>query len=318
MLRDTTLPLGRCTLLIGPNASGKSTALTALEMLAGRIELGHESVSSTSARAGLLTRVRARSSGSGTAFDALWVNGSSANRVFVGDPAPKEKEDLLRDVQGSRVFALDPDTLARAVQLQPKVELGQRGENHAAVLDRLRDKAPENFERLCAELHRWMPEYDRILFDTPSAGVRGYQLRTTAAKHAIAAGALSQGTRLALALLTLAYLPAPPPIIAIEEPDRGIHPRLLRDVRDAVYRLAYPEDFKEEREPVQVILTTHSPYLLDLFRNHPDEIVISQRKGDSAVFEKLSDRKDLDALLQNSTLSEVWYSGILGGVPADR
>jgi AAA15 family ATPase/GTPase len=30
-LRDTTLPLGRFTLIVGPNASGKSTALQALK-----------------------------------------------------------------------------------------------------------------------------------------------------------------------------------------------------------------------------------------------------------------------------------------------
>ena len=31
VLRDTTLPLGRCTILVGPNGSGKSTVLQALE-----------------------------------------------------------------------------------------------------------------------------------------------------------------------------------------------------------------------------------------------------------------------------------------------
>lgn len=318
VLRDATLPVGRCTLLIGPNASGKSTALTGLEMLSGRLEVPYDAVSSTrveGSSGAAIVRAQAQSA----AYHSVWqVGAGNAQRGFSEEAGEKDKKDLLRDINGSRIFALDPDTLGRPVVLLPNVELGPRGENHAAVLDRLRDQAPENFERLCAELHRWMPEYDRVLFETPSNGYRSFQLRTTGTKHPIAASALSQGTRLALALLTLAYLPSPPPIIGIEEPDRGIHPRLLRDVRDAVYRLAYPEDFKEQRAPVQVILTTHSPYLLDLFREHPDEIVISQRKGDSASFEKLSDRKDLDSLLENSTLSEVWYSGILGGVPADR
>jgi predicted ATPase len=69
---------------------------------------------------------------------------------------------------------------------------------------------------------------------------------------------------LALAMLTLAYLPTPPSLIALEEPDHGIHPRLLRDLRDALYRLSYPESCGESRPPVQVIVTSHSPYLLDL------------------------------------------------------
>ena len=88
---------------------------------------------------------------------------------------------------------------------------------------------------------------------------------------------VSQGTLLALAILTLAYLPDPPPVVGLEEPGRGIHPRLLREVRDAMYRLAYPESCGEDRDPVQVIATTHPPYMVDLFREHPEEIVIANK-----------------------------------------
>ncbi len=102
----------------------------------------------------------------------------------------------------------------------------------------------------------------------------------------------------------------------LEEPDHGLHPRLLRDVRDALYRLAYPEGSQEKREPVQVIATTHNPYFLDLFREHPDEIVIAEKVGLEAKFSRLSDRTDLEEILGDAPLSEVWYSGVLGGVPA--
>ena len=87
--------------------------------------------------------------------------------------------------------------------------------------------------------------------------------------HSIPASDLSHGTLLALAMLTLAYLPNPPSLIGLEEPDRGIHPRLLRDIRDALYRLAYPESFGESRPPVQVIATTQLPHFLDQFSDHP-------------------------------------------------
>ena len=32
----------------------------------------------------------------------------------------------------------------------------------------------------------------------------------------------------------------------------------------------------EKRPPIQVIATTHSPYLLDLYRDHPEEVVLAQ------------------------------------------
>ena len=74
---------------------------------------------------------------------------------------------------------------------------------------------------------------------------------------------LSAYALIALALLTLAYLPEPPILVLLEEPDRGLHPRLLRDIRDALYRLTDPRSVEEDREPVQVVATTHSPYFLE-------------------------------------------------------
>jgi predicted ATPase len=118
-----------------------------------------------------------------------------------------------------------------------------------------------------------------------------------------------------MALLTLAHLADVPPIVAFEDPDRGIHPRLLREIRDALYRLSYPENAGDDRAPVQVIATTHSPYFLDLFKDHPEEIVIAQKQGPDGTFERLSDRPDIDQILDGTSLGDVWYSGILGGVP---
>jgi len=105
-------------------------------------------------------------------------------------------------------------------------------------------------------------------------------------------------------------------MICIEEPDRGIHPRLYREIRDALYRLSYPEQFGLDRPPVQVLITSHSPYMLDLHRDHPEEVVIAEKVGSEGTFSRLADREDLEDLLGEATLGEIWYSGVLGGVPA--
>ncbi len=93
---------------------------------------------------------------------------------------------------------------------------------------------------------------------------------------------------------------------------------VVRLVRDALYRLSNPESFQEKREPVQVVATTHSPYFLDLFKDHPEEIVIAHKSGLEARFERLSERSDIAEILGEAPLGEVWYSGILGGVPSER
>ena len=241
----------------------------------------------------------------------------SQTQIEVQRPEVQGLENILRNtLRDARQYSLNPQAIAQDVYLDRNVEMDSHGKNLPVILDRLRDTAPERFEALNKELSKWLPEFDRVLFETPNQGTRALLLRTRAGGHAIKAADLSEGTLIALAILTLAYLPKPPPLVCFEEPDHGLHPRLLRDVRDAIYRLAYPESFGEKRDPVQVIATTHNPYFLDLFREHPEEIVIAEKNGLEATFSRLVDRTDLSEILGEANLGEVWYSGVLGGVPA--
>jgi len=67
---------------------------------------------------------------------------------------------------------------------------------------------------------------------------------------------------------------------------------------------------------VQVLVTTHSPYFLDLYREHPEHIVIADKVGLNVRFQRLTELQNFEEILADSPLGEVWYSGILGGVPA--
>ncbi len=319
VLRQATLPLGPFNLLIGPNGSGKSTVLEALRR--GAVMGGN--IFSDIVSAGVTgVDVVGIDINWGDDLDGLVSHttyqrsGPRGMRYSGRNPNPEERGWIDVALSQMPIYALDPKSIAAVVTLTPEARLDDKGTNLAGVLDRLRDQNPERFEALNGEMSRWIPEFDRILFDTPGQGQRAVVLRTPAG-HKIKAYDLSDGTLLALAMLTIAYLPDPQPIIAFEEPDRGLHPRLLRDVRDALYRLAYPDAHGEKREPVQVIATTHSPYLLDLFKERPEEIMVAHKVGTEARFERLSERSDLEDILRDVHLGEAWYSGILGGVPTE-
>jgi predicted ATPase len=305
-LRNTTLPLGRFTLIVGPNGSGKTTALSAFGLIQNPGQRSYRQVCSKTAGAKAEVNLTAtcKDERSNYIVKVLWR------------PEGAIVESYSPSALWTRFFSFEANAIAAPVLLQPQLELAQDGANLAGVLDRLRDQFPERFEALNEQLGRWIPEFDRVLFETPKQGHRAIGLRTRVGGYTIGAGELSQGTLIALALLTLAYAAEPPSIVCLEEPDRGLHPRLLRDVRDALYRLAHPEGAGETRSPVQVIATTHNPYFLDLFREHPEEIVIAEKAGLDATFSRLSDRSDLEEILGDAPLSEVWYSGVLGGVPA--
>lgn len=318
-LRNTTLPLDRFTLLVGPNASGKSTALQGIKAAVEPKTLGFKQVISAGLGQEAIAEVVVafRAPYDWVKLRAEWRCDRSPSKEYISDsPGRNPDNKLVENLRRIGIYSLDAQLIAAPSQLRKGVELSHNGAGLVVVLDQLRDDHPERFEAINEAINQWMPEFDRILFETPGEGQRAFLLRTSRGKHSIPATSLSQGTLLALAMLTLSYLPDPPFIICLEEPDRGIHPRLLRDVQDALYRLSYPENYDEDREPVQVIATTHSPYLLDLYRDYPEHVVIADKTEQGVRFERLTDQPHIDEILRDSHLGDVWYTGVLGGVPA--
>ncbi|MBA3439329.1 MAG: AAA family ATPase [Pyrinomonadaceae bacterium] len=329
VLRNATLPLSRFTLIVGPNGSGKSTAIQAISMAFPGSGSSYPSSilpASQQHAAEVTIEITINWDVAGIPVTSKSKWGRNANGYWF--QKPEHIDALGKSVEAAlatnldnvlsrvRVFSFEAAAISASAYLDPAPELSLNGSNLAAVLDDLRNSEEERFEALNEELGRWLPEYDRVLFETKVMGQRTFSLRTRVGRHRIQASDLSHGTLLALAFLTLAYLPNPPSIVCFEEPERGIHPRLLREVQDAMYRLCYPENYGESRDPVQVVATTHSPYLLDLYKDHPEEIVIAEKEGQETKFARLSEKPNVEDFLQDAPLGEVWYSGILGGVPS--
>jgi predicted ATPase len=249
-----------------------------------------------------------------------WTKDSARNQAVRRgkSKASQPERDMCNELAARiRIFSFEPSAISAPVSLVPHLELERSGRGLAGVLDRLRDEWPERFEALNSELGRWLPEFDRVVFNVPGEGMRGFGLRRKSDGQSLYAYDLSGGTLFAVALVTLAHLPNPPSIVGLEEPDHGMHPRLLRKVQDAIYRLAYPSDHREQRRPTQVILTTHSPHFLDLFKDHPEEVIVANKNDKGVTFQRLTDRPRMDEILPEGPLGDLWYSGLLGGVPAE-
>lgn len=322
VLTKTTLFLEPFTLIVGPNGSGKSTALDAILALRNCSGMhGLDCISITQPTLTCRLMIACVLQSHQLQCNLTWGRntvGSLEIRGAGGGVNEQLSLGLVNTFAGRiRRYSFDAHRLTEPMQLTPDAEFDEAGGRLAIVLDRLRDEHPERFEALNSELARCMPEFDQILFRTPGVGLREMALRTRQSQQMIRAASLSQGTLLAVALLTLAYLPNPPSVICLEEPERGIHPRLLGRVRDTLYRLTYPKAFGENRVPVQVVATTHAPYFLDLFRERPKEVVIASKSGESGVFQRLADLPNFEAILAGARLSDAWYTGALGGVPAE-
>ena len=245
-------------------------------------------------------------------YEHLAINGNQVNPSTAPNPNSRLKPVFER----FKIFSLESSSLGQSVDARNVTTLNRDGKNLAGALTHLRDKDEDAYNNLRAEFQRWIPEYDSVGFDNDQNGYRQITFRQKATRKHIHASQASEGTLLALALLTIVHQPTTPLIVGLEEPDRGLHPRLLRELRDALYRLSFPTDFGIKRAPVQVVVTTHSPFFLDLFKDHPEQVIIAEKKSDgTATFKNLSDDKELRELIGDAPLGEVWYSGVLGGVP---
>jgi len=320
-LKDAEVKLGAFNLIVGPNGSGKSSLLQAFEALSNPSLCIHRQWGTLGATAKefsieLLWNTERSSFWGGY----LFKQGEWKFRIqqSSGDPLTKEiPSHFLARVESTRVYALEPAKMAQSVDSRRVAELSRTGDNLAGALTYLRDQDEDAYDHLRAELQRWLPEFDSIGFKNDQNGCRELSLRQAGSRQPVPAKELSEGTLLALALLAIVYQPGAPTLIGLEEPDRGLHPRLLREVRDALYRLSFPSDFGLKRKPVQVVATTHSPLFLDLFKDHPEQIIIAEKNSDgSASFRSLADDQQLREMIGDAPLGEVWYSGVLGGVPA--
>lgn len=316
-LRATSLTLAPFNLVIGPNGSGKTSLIEAILMLRTLSKLPPGEARTVTKEAGPEIEVRFS-----PPYEAISARlGCVAEDVcdFIGIEPPDAAgwPALRAELAGLRSYVLDHVAMGMPSARQNGEKLTRNGSNLAAVLARIRERDPAAFSGLTAEMRRITSEFRSVeLVGRPDGQIElGLQLEENGL---VPANELSQGTLYLLALLALAFEAAPPRLICIEEVDRGIHPRMLREIRDLLYRLSYPQSYGLTRLPTQIVATTHSPYLLDLFRGHPEEIVISHKHGRAAQFQRLADRPDLPELLREGSLGDMWYSGILGGVPDEE
>ena len=317
-LRSTRIALTPFNLVIGPNGSGKTSLLEAVGRLGGLARMSADTIPEVDPSVGMPEIDFAFSEPySDISVRLSCVSDLTCNSLAVR-PVNSAGWPALRAELGSiRSYVLDHEAIGGGAGSDDGGKLHANGANLAAVLARLKERSPQSYSELTAEVLRIMPEFRSLELAEHADGRVSFGLRLSE-NGFVPAVELSQGMLYLLAILALAFDPDPPRVICIEEVDRGIHPRALREVRDALYRLSFPRAHGLDRRAVQVVTTTHSPYFIDLFNEHPEDVIISQKRGRAAHFERLSDRPDLPDLLREGSLGDMWFSGILGGVPPER
>ena len=165
---------------------------------------------------------------------------------------------LWRALSRMRVYAVDPGRLREMQEPDSGIVLLPDGANAASVLERIRSRTPQDIERISEYLEAVVPHAKRVSvrrFD------RNLALELTQAwgkdgtkRRGFRGSSISDGTLRMIGLLAAVYQRPAPLLIAVEEPEMSIHPGAL----GVVFELLL-----EASERMQVIVTTHSPELLD-------------------------------------------------------
>lgn len=171
--------------------------------------------------------------------------------------ATEEFRPVYDFLTAMRVYSVNPQRLRELQEPDPGDFLQPDGSNAAAVLKRIAEQRPkDDYQRLCRLLGKVVEGIESV--EHHSLG----KMETLRFRQAIGlkdpwrfeALNMSDGTLRVLGLLLAVYQPGEISVVGIEEPEATVHPAVAELVIEVLM------DAARER---QVVLTTHSPDLLD-------------------------------------------------------
>lgn len=167
--------------------------------------------------------------------------------------------------------------------------------NLSSAVHYLQLEQPRAFQRLHETLRLLIPEFGSIrAVTTPVPGQIVALYRERDATNEFNLADLSDGILRLIGWAVLCTSPYIPVLVAIDEPELGLHPRTLP---------VLAEMFRDLSTRTQVFLATHSSYFLTQFALH--EITVIRREQGAPVARKPANSKVLAAMLEEFGADEI-------------
>ncbi len=343
-LKDVTLDLQKVNLLIGPNNSGKTNFLKALEFIqyeeteilenkdrlvfdrnteqAIVIKLILSNDERTFNDEQILEEVFEVDTSSWNKYKKHYYNILENEKRF--DPFGSFESNKATRLGRYAVYKPDSNLITKTASLADDDKLNADCSNLVPYIFNLSQNYKKLFNQLESELGKCVG--DLIGVGTPAVSTSsGNQLRLKFFNNKgldFWADEVSEGVLYFLALLCIISQPNPPKLLLLEEPEKGIHPRRIREVMDFVFRLA-------EEKDIQIILTTHNENVLNEFTSMPEAVFVFSKDEEGATHVKNLQTGIIEPSHQRSretgtkeidftsNLGENWMYGLLGGVPEE-
>lgn len=335
-LRDVSLDLERFTVLVGPNASGKTSVLEGLYYLTELLRKRPEEVFCGEQSVRLLWTRRSKTSLHLRAYSSHgnWKWKTRSNLADIDwDHYDVGKDLRLSGSEQGTLF--DKPGIGPAVFLRLEMnriaapsysdhaipQMESDGYGLASVLSFMASSQPADFENIRAALQSVVPTVRGIRFprarivreETEVIKVDGKEFSRRAEREywgnsiefdmdgapGIPAHLVSEGTLLVLGLLTVLMGPDPPRLVLLDDLDRALHPKAQEQV------VALLRELLARNPDMQIVATSHSPYLLHHLQ--PEEVRLTALKEDgSVVCGRLEDHPQFEKWKEEMTPGEMW------------
>ena len=339
--RHTRVPLGRLTLLVGDNASGKTSVLDALALLAsmspapvsaligeqspgdllrrgsaGPIVLATRGAAAGAASQLVVSIAQDKKPGSTEVIWNLRLQGVFRGQGFgtqgsvtgAGGSSAGGWENIALVLGTAKLYLLRADRIAAAAySAEPEATVEVDGTNTAVALAAMKLGNDEAFDRVEQAMRKLIPSLQRIriqraLVSTGHQAVSGNKIVFDfRGAPGVPAHCASHGTLVVLALLTILHGPRRPNLILLDDLDHALHPRAQIELIRMLKVLLELPDFAD----VQIVATTHSPYILDELE--PSQIHAFALRDDGTVATKpLSAHPDASGTGAKLTSGQLW------------
>lgn len=201
------------------------------------------------------------------------------------------------------VSYLSIDSTRNQPEAGPQERLSKGGENLPNVIQYLKEQHPERLEQIFTVLRQRIPRLERVEAEPMPDGRLLLQIKDAPFEQPVLSKFASDGTMKMLAYLAVLYDPEPPRFIGIEEPENFLHPRLLPELA---------EECRSASERSQLLITSHSPFLLNAMRAEEVRVLYRDEQGFTQAVRACDIQGIPEFIKAGASLGYLWMEGHFG------